>query len=339
MNPRQRLFVAEYLVDLNGKEAAIRAGYRAAGAKVRAAKLLADPAVASTLAQAMVARGGRTGITASRVIAEYSKIAFFDMRRIARMAGRSLLMLPASRVPADCSAAIGMLAEETVKGRLRVSVVPFDKLGALNSLGRILGVFGGARVDEARLKDRVAPAAAALVAREALPPASAAQRRFAKEYLVDFNGSAAARRAGYADLSGPNQATRLLHYPGIAARVEAGIDARLADPLARADRVIEEYAAIAFADMKRVAHWTNTRITLRARRDMGTADAAAIELVEAGTGTPTRIRLHDKKYALDRLAMHLGILDRVTQGGRANRRYSEQKAARLLRARIKALGL
>ena len=338
MTPRQRLFVAEYLVDLNGKEAAIRAGYRAAGAAVRAAKILANPVVAAALAEAQAALAQRTGVTASRVIGEYSKIAFFDPRTIARDDGESLAMLPSSRVPADGAAAIGALAEYRVKGQTCVRVTPFDKLGALNSLGRILGVFGGKGVDVARLNDGAA-AVAPPVARENLEPLSARQRRFADAYLVDFNGGNAARRAGYATGSAPYQATRLLQYPGIAARIAAGMEKRLADPRARADRAIAAYAAIAFADMKRVARWTDRRITLLARRDIGAADAAAIERIEAPPGEPVRIRLHDKKYTLDRLAMHLGLLRPTTPGRVSGRQLPEQKAAALLRARIKALGI
>ena len=41
LNPRQSLFVENYLIDLNGKEAALRAGYTSRGAMVWAAKLLA----------------------------------------------------------------------------------------------------------------------------------------------------------------------------------------------------------------------------------------------------------------------------------------------------------
>ena len=41
--PRQRRFVAEYLVDCNGTQAAIRAGYSRKTANEQAADLLAKP--------------------------------------------------------------------------------------------------------------------------------------------------------------------------------------------------------------------------------------------------------------------------------------------------------
>lgn len=47
------------------------------------------------------------------------------------------------------------------------------------------------------------------------------QQRFIEEYVVDFNGSAAAIRAGYAESGSRQEATRLLANADIAAAVEA----------------------------------------------------------------------------------------------------------------------
>ena len=46
LTPRQRRFVSEYLVDLNGTQAAIRAGYSEPGAHVTASRLLRKAKVA-----------------------------------------------------------------------------------------------------------------------------------------------------------------------------------------------------------------------------------------------------------------------------------------------------
>ena len=45
LTPRQARFVKEYLVDLNGTQAAIRAGYSASGADVQAVRLLGNARV------------------------------------------------------------------------------------------------------------------------------------------------------------------------------------------------------------------------------------------------------------------------------------------------------
>jgi len=52
LTPKQAAFVAAYLVDSNGKKAAIKAGYSKAGAEVAASRLLRHPKVAEALKKA-----------------------------------------------------------------------------------------------------------------------------------------------------------------------------------------------------------------------------------------------------------------------------------------------
>lgn len=46
------------------------------------------------------------------------------------------------------------------------------------------------------------------------------QRRFSEEYVIDFNGSAAAVRAGYSPLYADRQASTLLHHAGVSAYID-----------------------------------------------------------------------------------------------------------------------
>ena len=52
LTPKQAAFVAAYLIDSNGKKAAIKAGYSKAGAEVAASRLLRHPKVAEALKKA-----------------------------------------------------------------------------------------------------------------------------------------------------------------------------------------------------------------------------------------------------------------------------------------------
>ena len=75
---RQALFVKEYLVDLNGRQAAIRAGYSPDTARVKASQLLALDEVKAAVAEAMAAREKRTEITADKVLQRWWAIATAD---------------------------------------------------------------------------------------------------------------------------------------------------------------------------------------------------------------------------------------------------------------------
>lgn len=82
LNDKQRRFVAEYLVDLNATQAAIRAGYSVKTARSVGNENLTKPDISSAVQEAMKARSQRTEITQDRVLQELARIAFFDPRRL-----------------------------------------------------------------------------------------------------------------------------------------------------------------------------------------------------------------------------------------------------------------
>lgn len=81
LTPRVARFVEEYLIDLNGAQAAIRAGYSSKTARVRAAQLLANANVQAAVTAGMAARSKRTEITQDMVLKELAKLAFSDPRK------------------------------------------------------------------------------------------------------------------------------------------------------------------------------------------------------------------------------------------------------------------
>lgn len=82
MHQRHRRFGLEYIVDLNGRAATIRAGYAEAKAASRTAVLLRRPEVAAFLREELEAR-----VTGDRVILGYAHIAFADPARAPATAG------------------------------------------------------------------------------------------------------------------------------------------------------------------------------------------------------------------------------------------------------------
>lgn len=68
LNGKRAQFVQEFLVDLNGRQAAIRAGYSPRTATEQAHQLLAHPEVASAIDAAKVKRAEATGVDATWVL-------------------------------------------------------------------------------------------------------------------------------------------------------------------------------------------------------------------------------------------------------------------------------
>lgn len=74
LTPRQQRFVEEYLIDLNGTQAAIRAGYSAKSAGRQALELLQKTLVVSAVAQAQKGRSERLQLSADMVAQELWKL-------------------------------------------------------------------------------------------------------------------------------------------------------------------------------------------------------------------------------------------------------------------------
>lgn len=144
LTAKQALFVAEYLIDLNATQAAIRAGYSKRTAEWQGPQLLGKTHVASAVAESMKARSDRTEVTADRVLAEYAKLAFLDPRRFYDDAGQ---LIPVNLLHADVAAAlVGVDVTDSFDKDSQAVVttkkVKFvDKKGALDSVARHLGMF------------------------------------------------------------------------------------------------------------------------------------------------------------------------------------------------------
>ncbi len=75
LTPKQAKFVIEYLIDLNGTQAAIRAGYSEDTATEIASENLTKPNIKSAIQEQMDARASRTLITADWVLERMKEVA------------------------------------------------------------------------------------------------------------------------------------------------------------------------------------------------------------------------------------------------------------------------
>lgn len=76
LSARQRAFCAEFPVDFNGTQAAIRAGYSAASAKQQASRLLANPKIKAVISAELERRALDAVVKAEDVVAKLRSIAW-----------------------------------------------------------------------------------------------------------------------------------------------------------------------------------------------------------------------------------------------------------------------
>lgn len=149
LTPKQQRFVEEYLIDLNGKQAAIRTGYSPKTAEVQASRLLSKANVAAAVQRGMEARSRRALVTADEVVLELKKLGFANMLDYIRVDNEGEAYIDLSSVDRDKAAAIQEVTSEVyTDGRgdnardvKRTKFKLTDKRAALVDLGRHLGLF------------------------------------------------------------------------------------------------------------------------------------------------------------------------------------------------------
>lgn len=138
LTPRQERFVAEYLVDRNGKQAAIRAGYSPRSAEVTASKLLSNPKVREVVERKVEAQAERLEVKADTVLRELLRIATAD---IGEAFDANDNLKPMHEIPEEVRRAIGAFEFKAGDDGITRKVKFWDKNKALESLGRHLKLF------------------------------------------------------------------------------------------------------------------------------------------------------------------------------------------------------
>lgn len=139
LNPKQKRFCEEYIVDLNATQAAIRAGYSKKTAHVIGFEHLSKPKIQEYISTLRAEQEKRTEITADMVVAELAKIGFANMQQYVN-GGNNVLELKNldSKVTAAVSKVKTTLKED---GSVITEIGLYDKVAALEKLGRHLGIF------------------------------------------------------------------------------------------------------------------------------------------------------------------------------------------------------
>src|SRR5262249_29197238 len=134
MTPRQARFVTEYLLDLNGARAAIRAGYSPNGADQRASELLRIEKVKAAGDPPLGRRVNRVTVKQDQVLSELKRLALANP---AKAFGPDGKLLPISQMPEDLQRAI---ASVDLKDGSPVRVRFHSKPEALALLARHVGL-------------------------------------------------------------------------------------------------------------------------------------------------------------------------------------------------------
>lgn len=141
LTPKQKQFCEEYIIDLNGSKAAERAGFSAKSAGKIAFQLMEKPEIAARIKELMEKRSKKTGITQEMVINELKKIAFSNLKDIAKWNQSGVDFHDSGRIPRKRTAFISEISQVMNEYGGTTKVKLHDKVAALKLLGMHLNMF------------------------------------------------------------------------------------------------------------------------------------------------------------------------------------------------------
>lgn len=150
LTEKQKRFVEEYLVDLNATQAAIRAGYSQKTAEVIGYENLRKPQIAEAISKAIGSRSARTEITQDMVLRELAAIGFSRTTDFVKITQDGYVkLMPTDGLSDEQQRAVASIKE----GKYGVELRLHDKLGALQLIGRHIGMFTGKDLEQDEVED------------------------------------------------------------------------------------------------------------------------------------------------------------------------------------------
>jgi phage terminase small subunit len=151
------------------------------------------------------------------------------------------------------------------------------------------------------------------------------QRVFCDEYLVDLNGTAAAKRAGYSAKTARVMAQQNLENPAVINQLAVLMKERSERTQVTADRVITEVARLGFSDLRKLFDDKGALLPIYQWPEDAAAAVSAVEVDElfegfgenrVQVGYTKKVKLWDKGKALEMLGRHLKLwVDRIEATG------------------------
>lgn len=176
------------------------------------------------------------------------------------------------------------------------------------------------------------------------------QKMFCEEYLIDFNATQAATRAGYSPKTANEQGARLLANVSIQSYLSELMAARAKRVQISQDAVLKELEHIAFDDIKNYLDFRTERQvvgnedgkniydykTIVDLKDSGAIDTRSVQEVSLDSKGTLKFKLYSKDDALLQLGRHLGMFHdkvEVTDGSLESRKAYEKAAEAIKKKR------
>lgn len=148
LNDKEKVFVNEYLIDLDPVRAALEAGYSKTVARSKAFQWVSDsklnpkPYIRIAIQEEMDARAERTKITADQVLAELAKIGFSNIKDFVKFDPDGVVnIIDSEELTLEQAACIAEISQSEGAQNSNFKFKLYDKPKALEMLGKHLKLF------------------------------------------------------------------------------------------------------------------------------------------------------------------------------------------------------
>lgn len=151
-------------------------------------------------------------------------------------------------------------------------------------------------------------------------PLNEKQKAFAREYVVSYNATLAAKKAGYSDIAAGQVGNRLLKNAYVRQEIDTLTAEKAKDSAITAKRVLEEIAKIALVNTQDLFDEEGNIKPIHTLTREQAACIASLEVVKknltSGDGQQDKVhkvKLWDKTKALEMLGKHFALLTEQVQ--------------------------
>lgn len=141
-NMKREAFCRQYIVDLNAKQAATRAGYSEKTAGMQGSRLLTNDNVKVRIQELKDERAERTNVTADKVVKELARLAFTDMRSFVEWGEGGVKLIDSELLSDDDSPAVTEVSESFTENGRTLKFKLGHKDSALRMLAQHVGIEG-----------------------------------------------------------------------------------------------------------------------------------------------------------------------------------------------------
>jgi phage terminase small subunit len=143
LTPRQQAFLSNYVADpdQNATRAVMRAGYKTRWPGILAVQILGSASIRAALAAERERLAKKFRVEPERVMTELAKVGFSDLRDVMSWGPDGAAVKPSGELSDEAAGAVETVEQvEDRGGNKRLKIKLHDKLEALNSLSRIMGM-------------------------------------------------------------------------------------------------------------------------------------------------------------------------------------------------------